>query len=89
VDAALKAAQLAKAKVKPFDAHGLKVRITSAEAEGPVLTVNLAATRNGKPVVLPTPFLYHNPPIVHEGEEDHVAVLREIVAETVRVVWQP
>ena len=71
----------------PFPAHGLKITITALSSDGPLLTVNVEATKRGKRVDLPTPFLYHNPPLIHDGKEDPPAALREIVAETVRVVW--
>lgn len=93
MSAELKAAALASRPLPVFEAHGFVVRVTSLEADGPRLVVHLEATKDGAPVSVNGPFIYHNPPILVPGGEgfveDHDAALEQIIAETLRVTWRP
>lgn len=93
MSAELKAAALASRPLPSFEAHGLVVTVTGLEADGPRLVVHLEATKDGAPVSVNGPFIYHNPPTLVPGDEglieDHDAALEQMVAETLRVTWRP
>lgn len=70
---------------KPWTDGDLTINITSLEVDDKHrVVVQCEVWRDGAKLVLDLPFIYVNPPLVHGGNESPVAVLGQIIAETVR-----
>ena len=73
---------------QPFPSDDLDITITSVTADPLTgsLVVFLTATRGGVPIVFPDdafPFVYVNPPLVHDGQADPLQAAKVIIADTV------
>jgi hypothetical protein len=91
--ASLKASRLAKVKLTDpawLTAEGIEIEILERGivtiAGNDLLRVVVSASYRGRPVPVDNPYLWANPPAVHNGDADPLEVLRAIVSDAVELI---
>jgi|SRR4029079_13614445 len=72
---------------EPWQDGDLTINVTSLNVDGTHrVIVECEAWRDGTKLSLDLPFIYVNPPLIHNGEESPLTTLKQIVLDTINRV---
>jgi len=80
--------KLVSVDIKKFTHNGVDFDIISKGERNGLLKIVVTASRNGVALPVNNPLYFKNPPLKHNGEENHEEVLKEIVFQAASIKWQ-